>query len=530
MSFNKRKINFVLVSLFVFLAFPLSALYASNGTFQNDLLSRMASLVIQLAVIIFSAWIGGTLFRRFNLPSVLGEIVAGVIIGPYLLGSIPLPGFSGGIFPLAEAFPVSTELYSFTVIASIILLFLVGLETDIETFFTFSLAGSVVGIGGVFFSFIFGDLLAVILSDKLFGIHYGFMDPVPLFLGVISTATSVGISARILSEKRKLDSAEGVTILSGAVIDDVLGIIILAVVVGIIKSGHIEWRDISFIALKAFSIWLGFTALGLMFSSQLGHFLKRFKDKSTIAIMGLALALLLAGIFEKSGLAMIIGAYIMGLSLSKTDLSYIIQENLAVLQRFLVPVFFCVMGMLVNIKEMFVPGIIIFGLIYTVFAVLGKIMGCSLPTLFLNFNLRGALRVGVGMIPRGEVALIIAGIGLSAGILEHQAFSVAIMMTFLTTLLTPPLLARMLESEKPALKKEHQRKIEHRQIVYNMPNPETSELILNKVLDAFENEGFYVHLMEIPDKLYQIRKEQIFITLRYSSEKLVFDCLKEDVS
>ncbi|UCD16110.1 MAG: cation:proton antiporter [Candidatus Omnitrophota bacterium] len=487
----------------------------------------MAILVFQLSVILFAARLGGRIFEKIHLPAVLGELVAGIIIGPYLLGGISLPGLEAGLFPFKEGFPVSSELYSFATIASIVLLFLVGLETNIETFLSFSLAGSVVGIGGVVVSFILGDLAAVVFSKYVFGLHYGFTHPIPLFLGVISTATSVGISARILSERKKMDSAEGVTILSGAVIDDVLGIVLLAVVIGIIKSGHVAWKQVGLISLKAIGIWLGLTALGLYSSRYLSDFLKKFRDKATIAVMSFALAMLLAGVFERSGLALIIGAYVMGLSLSKTDLSFVIQENLNILYRFFVPIFFCVMGMLVNFGEIASGKIVIFGMIYVVVAILGKVLGCSVPALFLNFNLRGALRVGLGMIPRGEVALIIAGIGLSMGFLGHDAFAIAIIMTFVTTIFAPPLLAKALDEESGLRRQKPVRK-EYKHIVYGMPNPETAKLILGNVIADFENEGFFVHLLDMEQNLYQIRKEQTFIAMKFTPEKLVFDCLERD--
>ncbi|MFA7114218.1 MAG: cation:proton antiporter [Candidatus Omnitrophota bacterium] len=518
-------------SLFLFIAFnTVSFCYASEtqDPAHAGIIERMDLLVLQVGIILFAAWLGGKVFKKLKLPTVLGEILAGTIIGPYLLGSVPMPGFPGGLFPLQQTFPISPELYGFTTVASIILLFLVGIETDIETFFKFSFAGSIIGIGGVLISFIFGDILGILFSNIVLQTPMSFMDPVPLFLGVISTATSVGITAHILSERRKLDSPEGVTILSGAVIDDVLGIIVLAVVVGIIKSGRVDWGNIFAISSRALAIWLGFTTLGLIFSKQISNFLKRFKDKTTMSILSLALALLLAGIFERSGLAMIIGAYIMGLSLSNTDISYIIQDNLATIKKFLVPVFFCVMGMLVNVNAMTSLPVIIFGLVYTLLAVLGKILGCSVPALFLNFNLRGALRVGVGMIPRGEVALIIAGIGLSLGVLQNEAFNIAIIMTFLTTLITPPLLVRLLGDNRSVLRKENLMKAEHKEIVYSMPNDDTSEFILSKVVLAFENEGFYVTLLALHDQVYQIRKNQTFIILKYYPDKLVFDISADD--
>lgn len=517
------KTIFILLILFAFSSF----IYASGeGSLSHD----MVILIFQISIILAASRLTGSIFEKIKMPRVLGEIIAGILIGPYLLGGVSLPGFEKGLFPLNDNFPVSNELYGLTTIASVVLLFLVGLETDIETFLAYSIAGSCVGIGGVIFSFVLGDFITVLCSKVIFNISLSYFDPIPMFMGVISTATSVGISARILSEKKKMNSPEGVTILSGAVIDDVLGIILLAIILGIIKSGHIEWKNVAYIAFKAVAIWLGFTFIGLKYSRQLSDMLKKLHNKTIIAVMSLSITFLLAGIFEKSGLAMIIGAYIMGLSLSKTDLSFVIQENLSVLYNFFVPIFFCVMGMLVNLHGLLYGKVIIFGICYVIFAVLAKVIGCGLPSLFLNFNLRGALRIGVGMTPRGEVGMIIAGIGLSHGIIQHDYFGIAIMMTFITTLVTPPIFSKMLESEKPILKKATNSKGEHEEIIYDMPNQETAELILSKVLYSFENEGFFIHRLNIPNTIYQIRKNQSFFLLRYSNQKLTFECQNKDVA
>lgn len=506
-------------------------LYAETGAAEGDLIGMVTQLIFQLGVIIIAAWFGGKVFERFTLPAVLGEIVIGVLIGPYLFGHMPLPGFPVGLFPAPSGFPVSPELYSIATIASIILLFLAGLETDLDAFLRLSFAGPVIAIFGVIFSFGLGDLAGVVLSKALFGVQYSFLHPVPLFLGVISTATSVGISARILSEKKKMDSPEGVSIVAAAVIDDVLGIIILAVAVAMAKSSRIAWGDIGFIALKAMGIWLGFTVLGVMGSTRLSQFLKNsFKDKISIAIISFAFALLLSGIFERSGLAMIIGAYIMGLSLSKTDLCYVIHENLTVLQKLLVPVFFCVMGMLINLKEMTSPSVLIFGLVYLVVAVISKVVGCGLAARMFGFNFRGALIVGTGMVPRGEVALIVAGIGLSSGIIPHDIFSVAVMMTFVTTLLTPPVLARLVASDKPVFMSSRKVKDERVEIRYKMPNPETADLVLRKAILTFEANGFYIHRMMMDEVVYQIRRNGTFITLGYNTHQMTFRCKEQDAS
>jgi len=283
-----------------------SLTYASNGQ-DMAVVERTSLLVIQLSVILFSAWLGGVCFNKLHLPCVLGEILSGVLIGPYCLGQIPFLGFANGMFPVPGTFPVSIELYSLATIASITLLFFVGLETDIQTFLRFSFAGSVLGIFGVIFSFAAGDYVGILVSEHLLGQKVGIFSPVPLMLGVISTATSVGISARILSQRKKMNSPEGVSILAAAVIDDVLGIIILAIVVGMAKSGHVGVKEVSFIALKAFAMWIGFTALGIRYASSISNALKKVGDRTVIAVLGLGLAFLLAGIFEKSGLAGVIG-------------------------------------------------------------------------------------------------------------------------------------------------------------------------------------------------------------------------------
>ncbi len=206
------------------------------------LAERMATLVFQIAIILIASWGGEQLFKKLRLPIVLGELVAGIIIGPFLLGAIPLPGFVDGLFSVTGNFPVSYELYGFATVASIVLLFLIGLETDINTFLRFSVAGSLIGTGGLVASFILGDLVTVWFSRFAFWNHLRIFRPhPPSSWGSLSTATSVGISATILSEKRKIDSPEGVTILSAAIIDDVMGIIMLAIIIGVIKSGDIQW-------------------------------------------------------------------------------------------------------------------------------------------------------------------------------------------------------------------------------------------------------------------------------------------------
>jgi Kef-type K+ transport system membrane component KefB/mannitol/fructose-specific phosphotransferase system IIA component (Ntr-type) len=491
----------------------------------------MAILAFQLGVVLFAVRFFGRMVKRVGIPQVLGELLAGVIIGPYALGGMGLPGFPQGIFPLHPgSLAVSTELYAFASIASIILLFASGLETDIALFLRYSLAGGVIGIGGVVFSFGLGCLAGIFLIPGS-----TFMSPQCLFLGILAAATSVGITARILSDQKRMDSPEGVTILAAAVFDDVLGIIALAVVLGIValvgggqNGSSFKASGILAIAGKALGMWLGFTALGLIFSKKIANFLKSFKFSFDFSILGLGLALLLAGIFEKQGLAMIIGAYIAGLSLSKTDIAAVIQERIHGIYEFFVPVFFAVMGMMVNVREIFSPPVLIFGGIYTLLAILAKVIGCGGPALLLGFNGRGALRIGTGMVPRGEVALIIAGIGLASGVLDNRLFAVVILMTLITTLAAPPLLSAALRLKGAGTRKPVKDN-DSIAAVWEFSSGEIADLVVDTLLKDLKGEGFYVQMMNIDEGLSQARKDDISLSITEAESSVTIETLRSDM-
>nr|MCR5607396.1 cation:proton antiporter [Treponema sp.] len=435
--------------------------------------------------------------------------------------------FVNGIFPLnSESLAVSPELYAISSIASIILLFASGIETDLSLFIKYSVSGGIIGFGGVAVSFLLGDVCSMLMLNT------SFMDVRCLFLGIMSTATSVGITARILSDKKKMDSPEGVTILAAAVFDDVLGIVLLAVVMGIcaaMSSGAVlSGSKIGMIALKAFSIWLFFTVLCIVLSKKIAKFVKLFGGTFDFSIAALGVAFVLAGIFEKQGLAMIIGAYTTGLALSGTDIAPVIQERIHGLYKFFVPVFFAVMGMSVNLSKLFDQEVLIFGAIYTVFGVASKILGCGLPALGLGFNLRGAFRIGAGMVPRGEVALIIAGIGLTNGVIDQKLFGVVILMTLITTLAAPPILNISLKMKGRGTRKEIKTS-EAQQFIWDFKDSEIARLVLDIFIRDLRAEGFYVQMMNISDGISQARKGDVSISIIEEGTSVIIETAQEDM-
>jgi Kef-type K+ transport system membrane component KefB/mannitol/fructose-specific phosphotransferase system IIA component (Ntr-type) len=528
-----------LAVIFIFGVMPVLALESAGSLPDNEMPSKMLMLAIQIGIILFAARLGGMLAERIKIPSVLGELMAGIAIGPYAFGSMNLGGiFSSGLFPAPGAgvtFPVTPELYGFCTVASILLLFLSGVETDLKLFVRYSLAGSLVGIGGVVVSYLFGSLSAVFLLHRFAGGDpVSFLSAEALFMGIMSTATSVGITARILSEHKAIDSPEGVTTMAGAVIDDVLGIVVLAVGMGVLsaqKAGNatgIDWYAIGKIAFKAFGIWLGATFVGVISARKISGLLKMFGSESSIAIMSFGMALMVAGLFESVHLAMIIGAYVMGLALSRTDIRYVINENLMPIYSFMVPIFFCVMGMMVDLRALFSIPIFTFGLIFSVLAIVAKILGCSIPALFCGFNTRGALRIGAGMIPRGEVALIVAGIGLASGFLHPIVFSVGIMMTLLTTLIAPPIMVEFYKNKKSGLIHPQAEDDISRQLSLALPSDEVAIALCERLIKAFRAEGFFTHRLSHSDYIWQMRQDDVEIGMSCKDENVIFDCSRSE--
>lgn len=417
----------------------------------EELTHLVTRTILQLFVILVAAKVAGEISQRYlKIPPVLGELAAGIVIGPFALGGVEI-GSLGPIFEASShadinpASVVPTELWVIAQIASIVLLFTVGLETNLKQFLRFAGPATAVAIGGVILPFALGVGATVML-----GYATGFSDPVALFIGAIMTATSVGITARVLTDLNMMASPEGVTIIGAAVVDDVLGILALAVVVALADTGSISVGDIGEVAGKAVGFWIVLTGVMIVAANLITHVLRWFHGVGTALVLALALALLGGGLAEVFGLAMIIGAYSVGLGLSGTSLSRIIKENLMGVYHFMVPIFFVVMGMLVDVEAM--GDALLFGAVLTTLAIVSKLIGSGIPAMAGGFNTRGAWRVGLGMLPRGEVALIIAGIGLSRGVIGQDVFGVAIMMTVVTTVIAPILLVPAFKNGKSGRK------------------------------------------------------------------------------
>jgi Kef-type K+ transport system membrane component KefB len=409
---------------------------------DHDLAGRVAPFVLQVAVVLIAAKLAAEVAARAHLPTVVGELAAGIALGPHAIGGLVVAGF-GPLFPPSTApVPISSELYAVSQTAAVLLLFTAGLETDFRLFLRSLAPAMLVGLGGVLLPF-FGGAAATVAS----GVAPALTHPTALFVGAALTATSVGITARVLTEIEATHTREAVTVLAAAVVDDVLAIMALTLALGTSPAGSLSAGQMAVAGVKAFGVWAGLTAVFVGGGRWIELALVRFRAPGARIALGLGLAVLAAVVAEAFGLAMIIGAYSAGLGLSRRPLGRRLRNELESIEQFLVPVFFVAIGLMVDPGA--IPPILGFGSMITGLAVLTKLIGAGAPALLLGYGRLGAARVAVGMLPRGEVALVIAGLGLAAGAIDRAMFGVAVLMTLVTTLVAPPVLVALFRPRGP---------------------------------------------------------------------------------
>lgn len=414
----------------------------------------VAPLLLGIIVILLAAKLGGDVFERIKMPAVLGELVVGVILGNWMM----LTGLEWFQFlhapaqgTLGDPFTAGAALKMLAGIGVVLLLFEVGLESTVADMAKVGASAFVVACLGVIAPMGLGYLCGLwLLPESGWQVH--------VFIGACLSATSVGITARVLKDIGRSQDRESKIILGAAVIDDVLGLIVLAVVSGVIQSGAVDAKSLVIIVGKS----VGFLAGAILLGKHIARPL--FKVASCLKGRGLLLAAALCVCFGFSwlanalGLAPIVGAFAAGLILEKVHYRELtdrgeheLEELLHPLTGLLVPIFFVQMGIQVDLKSMTDPSVWGLAAAITAAAIIGKQI-CAVGVLEKGLN---RLAVGVGMIPRGEVGLIFAGVGLTLvangkPVVSSGTYSAIIVMVMVTTMVTPPILAAVMK-KRPAV-------------------------------------------------------------------------------
>lgn len=368
--------------------------------------------LLEFAGILLLARIGGIIAKYFKQPVVLGEIIAGILMGPAVFGII---NNTQTLSDLAQ-------------IGVVLLMFLAGIETDIREMKKSGKASTLVALGGVIV-----PLLLTYFICRIFN----FDSSTALFFGVISTATSVSITVQTLRELNMLKSKQGCTILGAAVIDDILGIILLTIVIALIKPSSSE--SILFVLAK---ILIYFVLAYLISKLILGLFSKYKKTiiaGDHLVILTLVFCFVMAFIAEEFGVASIIGSYFAGLAISQSEFKYKVSLKIQQITYLaFTPVFFTSIGLNVNLSGF--SDVALFSIVFVIVAIIGKIIGCGIMAKYSKFNLRESIQIGIGMVARGEVVLIITDIGMRVGVLNQSVSTTIILMVVATSIFTPPLL------------------------------------------------------------------------------------------
>jgi Na+:H+ antiporter len=390
-------------------------------------------ILLSVALIILVAKLAGAATARVGLPSVLGELLAGVFLGPTFLNIWSIPWLSHST--AAEGVSAAAIFKVLAEIGVVLLMFVAGLETDIAMMRSAVAPAFWAATGGVVLPMFAGSLLAR---------HFGFGWQEAIFIGTILTATSVTITAQTLMNLKQLRSKAGSTILGAAVIDDVLGLIVLSLVIAIapqmVSGGAMSWRALAVTLTKMTVCLVTLFWFGPPATRWILRQAARLHAHHTEVASALIIAFLFAFQAEwLGGMAAITGAYLGGLFVALTSAREKVSEEMhPMINSLFGPIFFVSIGLEVNARH--VQGGIVFFLLLLLFAVVGKVAGCGLGALFSGFTRRESLVVGVGMIPRGEVGLITASLGLAAGLVSHDLYAQVVVLVLITTLLTPPLL------------------------------------------------------------------------------------------
>lgn len=386
----------------------------------------IAGLFLTLAAMLIAAKLLGEVAERFGQPSVLGELIAGVVLGGSLLGIVPDQGPAGEVVHLLAQLGV------------VLLLFEIGLETDLREMLRVGPASLSVATVGVILPFVLGFAYWAYLPHAARG---GTTDltTAAIFVGATLTATSVGITARVLSDLNQMSSPEARIIIGAAVIDDVLGLVILSVVSGLAAGVSLSTLGV----LRVFAVAVGFLVVavlvGRFLAPRLFDLVVRMRVRYVLLVFSIAFALGLASVAALAGSALIIGAFAAGLILSGTNQFDTIEREVRPVVSVFAPIFFVSVGASVNLRLLDptregAAGVLGVAAVLTALAILGKLAaGWAAP--WVRFR---RLVVGVGMIPRGEVGLIFADIGRRAGILNEAVFGAILLMIVVTTFVAPP--------------------------------------------------------------------------------------------
>ena len=379
-------------------------------------------VIISLAILLFAAKLMAEIFHRIKLPIVLGELLAGIIVGPFALG---------GLY-LVDGVPLVTldeTVRQVGEIAAIVILFTAGLHITPREFLKSGAAAFTIGSIGVIVPFFVGYYVFT---------AFGVEALQSTLIATALTATSIAISIQVLTEFGRMHSSEARLILGAAIVDDILAIAVLSVVTTMVQTGNLTPNiiEITLLILKILAIFVALLIATIFIIPRILHVERLWKSKGSVEGITTASFFAAAGIAAAVGLSPIVGAFAVGMAVASTRVIRQMEDYVSKLEIIFAPLFFAIIGAQVDLRGININVLYLAGVIVAV-AIITKLVGCGLPAMIFLKNKNKAMKVGIGMISRGEVGLIVAGVGVSSGVLTNDIYTTVIIMVASTTIITP---------------------------------------------------------------------------------------------
>lgn len=396
--------------------------------------SAFLHVMISLGILLFAAKVFAELFARMRLPMVLGELVAGIIVGPFALGGLvmfqdqPLVNLDETVRTIGE-------------ISAVVILFIAGLEITPREFLRGGASAFTVGALGVVAPFFLGYFVFL---------QFGLEALESIMIATALTATSIAISVQVLTELGRMRAKEARLILGAAIVDDILAIAVLSVVTTMAQTGNVAPAvgEIVLLILYVLGIFAALLVGAIFLIPRLLHVERLWKSKGSVEGIATAAFFAAAGIAAFVGLSPIVGAFAVGMAIASTKVIHRIEEYVGKLQIIFAPLFFAIIGAQVDLRGVNTEVLLLAGVMIAV-AITSKLAGCGLPAMLFLKDRNRSVKVGIGMISRGEVGLIVAGVGVSAGVLSNDIYTAIIMMVAATTIITPVWLKSAYRKDPP---------------------------------------------------------------------------------
>jgi len=492
-----------------------------------------ARFILQLGVLVLVAKMGGRLFHRWQLSRILGEVAAGLLVGPFLLGGLSLPVFPDGLMKdAATLFRAQDPMCGVITIALVVFFFLAGLNTDVRQFRCSTTGGIAAGLGG--FALCFAATLVVLVAAVPAlsgGAAWDWITPQALLVCTAVSVSSVGMLARMLSARQRLESPAGHVALTAALTDNVAGLFFFTVFSGALTAvARGAEPGLHLIASMIVRTLLG-VALVALCGAPVARFVNglalRERTYTSAFAVSAACLLIAGGVMGAMGLSVMSGAYVMGLVFSTTDLRHEIRERLDFVSLVLVPVCFAALGMQLDLGLLGEPALLAGAAVFVVAAVAAKAVGAAVPARWAELDGRGCLRVGAGVMPRSELTLALLAAIAGMTVLPPGVLFVSILLVVVTNLCVPGVVRRLFETGGNGTRKPFVVPAPVR-IAFQFPSHQAALLMVNRAVEIFEDDGFYAHRLNRYQVLYRISRESQVIHLSGQEGEVVFECSERE--